>query len=366
MKSLSFRLAVITIAALAILAPVVRPSASTVRARQTGPTLMKATIVVRANRLLHYWKAPEVDNYWSWMPEVSFLVVGPVNTGSAFAVDFTNEAGAPWYSVECETNQIPAGQFGRISTPAVTTHVDKRTTLATGTFGFAIRMKNELTGTNETLFKGRYKVGKFHVGNSQPQFKNQFEYFVDQDWNLPIGYLYFDYANDQNMPPLVVSMWFRGALDDTKVAAYLFYNGKQIASTKQETGRAASDAVVLTNGNDQEPRWERWRFGFWNVRGYNLDTSSANNTSQIFFLNKNPGEYEVKVLRDGDLVRTTKFTVGADGRLVDNGLAQKNNLGGLAMILPVKVLGDADGHWDAAAWKTEAFYGNPLDGFAAP
>jgi hypothetical protein len=64
-------------------------------------------------------------------------------------------------------------------------------------------------------------------------------------------------------------------------------------------------------------------------------------------------EYEVKVLR-------------ADGRLVDNGTAQKNNLGGFAMVLPVKVIGTGDGQWDASAWKTDAFYGNPLSGFAAP
>jgi hypothetical protein len=375
MRSHALRLALAAVTALSVLAPFVRPSAVAATARppaiaasavQSGPTILKATVVVRANRLLHYWKAPEVDNYWSWMPEVAFLVAGPVTTGSAFVIDFTNEAGAPWYSVECETGQIPAGQFERISTPAVTTHVDKRTTLSTGTFGFTIRLKNELAGTNQTLFTGKYKVGKFHVGNNLPQFKNQFEYYVDQDWNLPIGYLYFDYVGDQNMPPLNVSMWFRGALDDTKVAAYLFYNGKQIASTKEQTGRAASDAVVLTNGNDTDPRWERWRFGWWNVRGYNLDTSTANNTSQLFFLNKNPGDYEVKVLRDGNLARTARFTVGPDGRLVDNGIAQKNQLGGLAMILPVKVLGEAEGKWDAAAWKTGAFYGNPLEGFNAP
>lgn len=89
------------------------------------------------------------------------------------------------------------------------------------------------------------------------------------------------------------------------------------------------------------------------MRGWNGNTSSANNTSQLFFLAANPGEYEVKVLRDGDLARSAKFTVGPDGRLVDNGLTQKNGLGGLAVILPVKVLGTGDGQWNAMAWKSE-------------
>jgi hypothetical protein len=327
---------------------------------------LKASIIVRANRLQRFWKAPDTDNYWSWMPEVSFVVVGPVNTGSAFVIDFTNELGAPWYSVDCDTNTIATGAWQKIGTPAITTHIDNRTTLSTGTFGFTIRLKNELSGTNEKVFSGKFKVAKFHVGNNLPAFKNQFEYVVDQDWNLPIGYLYFNTASDQNMPPVNISMWFRGELDDTKLAAYLFYNGKQIGSTKEQAGGAAYDSAIFANSHEGNTRWERWKFSWGQVRGWNVDTSSANNTSSIFFLNQNPGEYEVKVLREGDLARVTKFTVGTDGKLVDNGISQKNNLGGYSMILPVKVIGTGDGQWDPNAWKTDAFYGNPLSGCVAP
>lgn len=333
---------------------------------QAGPTLLKASVIVRANRLLRYWKAPDTDNYWSWMPEMSFTVLGPINTGSAFVIDFTNETGAPWYSVECETPAIDNTRWQTITTPAITTHIDKRTTLATGTFGFTIRLKSELSGTNQTVFSGKFKVAKFHIGNDLPAFKNQFEYYVDQDWNLPIGYLYFNTTADQNMPPLVVSIWFRGELDNTKLAAYLSYNGKQIASTKEQTGSAGYDSAIFANSHEGNTRWERWKFMWYSVRGWNADTSGANNTSDIFFMNQKPGEYEVKVLREGDLARSAKFTVGVDGRLVDNGITAKNNLGGLAMILPVKVIGTADGHADLNAWKTGAFYGNPLTGFVTP
>src|ERR1700704_1598840 len=88
-------------------------------ANQSGPSLLKASVIVRTNRLLHYWKVPEQDNYWSWMPEMSFYVTGPINTGSAFVIDFTTETGAPWYSVECQTNATPAGQFAHIVTPGI-------------------------------------------------------------------------------------------------------------------------------------------------------------------------------------------------------------------------------------------------------
>jgi hypothetical protein len=347
------------------LSPLITPHSLLDSNTQAGPTLLKSSIAVRANRLKRYWKSPETDDYWSWLPEVSFTVLGPINTGSAFVIDFTNETGAPWYSVECATESIDATRWLTIGTPPITTHIDKRTTLATGTFGFTVRLKNELSGANDKLFSGKYKVTKFHIGNDLPAFKNQFEYVVDQDWNLPIGYLYFNTPSDPQMPPLKVAMWFRGELDNTKLAAYLFFNGKQIASTKEQTGSSGYDAAIFPNSHEGNTRWERWAFSWGQVRGWNADTSSANNTSQLFFLATNPGEYEVKVLRDGDLARSAKFSVGPDGRLVDNGITQKNNLGGLAMILPVKVIGAGDGQWDANAWK-DAFYGNPLSGFVAP
>ena len=63
-----------------------------------------------------------------------------------------------------------------------------------------------------------------------------------------------------------------------------------------------------------------WTFQFAKVRGYNKDTS-ANRYEGVFFLDKNPGEYEIKVLRQQKLARSAAFTVGADGRIVDNGIA---------------------------------------------
>lgn len=75
---------------------------------------------------------------------------------------------------------------------------------------------------------------------------------------------------------------------------------------------------------------------------------------------------EIKVLRNGKLVRTAQFTVAANGQITDNGWATQNQLGLPILLLPVKVLGDQDGMWDAAAWKTDAFYGNPLTGFNIP
>ena len=64
--------------------------------------------------------------------------------------------------------------------------------------------------------------------------------------------------------------------------------------------------------------------------------------------------------------RYWKNPKAANGQITDNGWAAQNQLGLPILLLPVKVLGDQDGMWDAAAWKTEAFYGNPLTGFNIP
>ena len=81
---------------------------------------------------------------------------------------------------------------------------------------------------------------------------------------------------------------------------------------------------------------------------------------------QNPGEYEIKVLENGKLARTAKFTMGTNGQLVDTGIGKQNNVGTGRIVVPVQVLGDQDGAWDRNAYKADAFFGNPLNGFTAP
>jgi hypothetical protein len=52
------------------------------------------------------------------------------------------------------------------------------------------------------------------------------------------------------------------------------------------------------------------------------------------------------------------------GGKFDNAIATENQLGANRVIVPVQIIGDQDGQWDCAAWKTDA-YGNPLKGFTA-
>ena len=80
-------------------------------------------------------------------------------------------------------------------------------------------------------------------------------------------------------------------------------------------------------------------------------------------INQNPGEYEIKVLWRGRLARSIKFTVNPDGSIKDTGTAAANGFGADRVMVPVKVIGTQDGAWNKDAWKIDAFYSNPPQGF---
>ena len=233
-------------------------------------------------------------------------------------------------------------------------------TTATGVHGFTIRLKNALTGQNEALFSGTFKVGKIDKSKGNPKFKNVVTYYVDHDWMLPIGQVWSEATQAYNVH-LRASMWFKGGA--APKAAYLFYGGKQVASTK-ESGDAIPVTELSTFDNDTgDPRWERIDFKWYSA---NFSAPEASTDPSIFFLDKNPGDYEIKVLCEGKLCREAQFSIGSDGAIVDNGIATANRVNSAAIMVPVTVVGTTDGKWQAMAWKTDAFYGNPLQGFTAP
>ena len=57
---------------------------------------------------------------------------------------------------------------------------------------------------------------------------NKWVYFVDHDWNLPIGYVYLTPADVHGwkMPDFHVAFWVRS--DPYKFDPHLFYQGKEV------------------------------------------------------------------------------------------------------------------------------------------
>jgi hypothetical protein len=172
---------------------------------------------------------------------------------------------------------------------------------------------------------------------------------------------------------LNIAFWARGQYNGS-FQPHLFYQGKEIGKIMfegREVGKPICDPELENNTTHivadtvpQKAKWVRVRCRFFNVQGWDQTGAGPGLFGPLHQLDKNPGEYEFKVLWNNRLARSIKFTVGSDGK-ISNTVAAANNLGSDRAIVPVLLIGDQDGQWDRTAWKTEAFYGNPLTGFTA-
>jgi hypothetical protein len=361
----------ILLAALAALAAALQPVLA-----QSEPTIDKTSVqVTTQEHRTSFTNGKEDQSLWSWTPRIEFRVNGPITSGSQLQVEYTLPGGKSWIKVDCDTGEIGPDQWWKVANPPCGNDLpDEQGVTTLGPVDFKISIRNELQGTSKTLFAGKFSVGKVQVGMKTPEFKNNFDYYVEHDWNLPIGYVYQpdpeDYLGEADpadvlFAPVAVSMWFRGDFNAAdKITAHLFYKGREVSNTADSAKGSSHQEVHNTTYESTPFVWRRYRFMFTNALLFNKE--EPDNHAAAFRVDQNPGEYEVKVMRNGKLVRSAKFTVGADGKLADNGIARGNSLGTRRIVMPVQVLGAEDGEWDKTAWRTTAFYGNPLGGFTAP
>ncbi|HEX3772557.1 MAG TPA: hypothetical protein VHV30_16880 [Polyangiaceae bacterium] len=342
--------------------------AGTALAADDGPTIAKDSVQVSPVTLDVYHQD---FNTWSWVPRVSFRVNGPVPSGGQLYGEFAIP-GAPPVKFDCATSAIAKGHSLPIECGGRDVPQEKGT-LFTGMVPFSIKMRNELSGAADvTLFAGRAKIEKVHANEHGPKAAQEFVYYANHDWNLPIGYAFItsDEVRQWDLPTFHVAFWVRG--EDTGFEPHLFYKGNEVGKIVMsgiEAGKPWCDAEIENNTSElvdesvpQKAKWARVGCTFPNVRPW--DKTSTPGSTGLYLLSKNPGDYELKVLWNGHLARSLKFTVTADGKF-DNGLAAANKLNSDRAIVPVQVLGDQDGTWDKTAWRS-AFYGNPLTGFTAP
>jgi len=348
-------------------------SAATALAQSEQPTLMFDSLQVTAWTNNSYKGNFDV---WSWVPRLEFKVNGPIASGSQLYVEVQQPGGsAPWLKFDCDTGETQKGYWWK--TECGGRQVEDKSILPVGTANFAIKMRNELAGSDTTLFTGKMKVAKTHSGEVGPKSAQKFVYYVDQDWNLPIGYVYYtrDSVYGWEYPQFNVAFWVRG--EAYKVDPHLFYQGKEIGRLFMDgtqVGAASCGSVVDINPTisvnenfPQQAKWRRVECSFPVVKQHDKTNNGEGqpNTNEMFKMGANPGEYEVKILWNNKLARSIKFTVAPGGKL-DNGIATSNKLGIDRIVVPVQIMGDQDGPWDKTAWKTDAFYGHPLTGFTWP
>lgn len=326
-----------------------------------GPTVVQRSLILNTYDHGRYWPDPNKEPVYgkpAWTPNnlnLDFLVEGPLSAGSHLTLEFLRPDGKLWVSSSCKTPAIEAGKVDNIECEDIDEH---KALPMTGMFGIQIRQVNELEGINSVIYKGRFKVGSY-VSKYADKSVN---HYIDEDWRLPVAHVALNESADANAPILYSYFWFKGRdVDGDNMVAHLFREGKAVAISSDFGGRAQSSYERHSNLEPKDPKqdysYEYWYFAFTKVRGFVNNTGSMD-PSQWFLLNQNPGNYEIKVLHKGALVRHASFTVGADGRIVAKGSAEKDGNGNTRVLIPTKVLGTIDGVWDKNAYKTEVYYGN--------
>ena len=341
---------------------------------QDQPTIQKDSVQVTAFTLSSYKKDFKV---FSWVPKLNMRVNGPIASGSQLYAEFTAPGATPW-KFDCRTQEIVAGRWLKVEDCGGRDALgEDRGITYTGPVSFTIKMRNELQGGDTTLFTGKFKVAKVHSNETGPDYVNHFVYYVDQDWNLPIGYVFYegDDVRGMNYPSFSFAFWARGEYNsayephlfhDGKEVGKLMYQGEEVGKAGCSTSEVEDNPTHITNPQGQFI-WTRWRCNFPNVRAWNKTGAKIESMfGAQYLMSENPGDYEIKILHQGHLARSIKFAVESEGRLADNGIGTANKLGHARIIVAVQVLGDSDGQWDKNAWKNDAFYGNPLSGFTAP
>ncbi len=305
------------------------------------PTIVKDSVQIFTANISGSLDAPK-DKQLQWKPGISFRVNGPIAGGSQLWVEFGYPGRPSWAKFDCKTDEVEAGQSWHVDECLAS---DKQTTPYVGLVDFSIHLRSELQGTNATLFAGKAKVGKY-VGPAGPQYP---EFYVDEDWRIPIGYVFYEADSGHRATFLNVAFWYRG--NPPTVECHLFYKGKDIAKS----------VTPGNEGSEWKPTKYQWGAAQCAFLGVYQDDPGEEGYDPRFAVAKNPGEYEVKVLIVHRLARSIKFTVNANGSF-DNGIATSNKLGSDRVIVPVQVIGNQS-PWNQQAWKTGAFYANPLTGF---
>lgn len=326
------------------------------------PVLLKDSVNIKVYTGNNYWKTPNEQNHSSWMPLIQFGLFYDESEKILYKVEWLNADGSLWFSEAVDDRQT------RMSSEVF----DTKATDAAGTYGF--RLLN--AKTKEVVFQGKFKVGKTLLNPKEPRYKNQAMFYVDNDWSLPVGYVGFDWNDSWDYDPSpTVYLWFKGDLQASDFEARLFQNNQLITST-DDGGTITDDSTFAGKRNPdscfQNPencRYTLWTFKWKNFRvesydpvEHKLSSGYARQEPNAVYTKDKPGEYTVKIFYKGQQVRETKFTVQPNGWLAPNPFAAQIPLDRYKTVVPVKIMGTLD-KWNQTAWKTDAFYGNPLNGF---
>lgn len=282
-----------------------------------------------------------------WVPIIQLPMQGRMSTGQEVHVAY-KAGGKPWFTEKFRPTDATALLRDRNSVTLLYRFRSGRNQehLArhTGRIDFEVSFVDPLAGGNRKLTAGHFIVG----GGA-----NDVDYHVSYDWATEV--MWVDFMGRGNpaldYPGLVVQGIFLQPTERSEtMSLHLFHKGKEIASAD----RFGND--FTTSARNSKTRAGYGVIGAaWsmpNVVAYDRRPEKGG----FFVLSENPGEYTLKVLRNGELAREASFTIKPDGT-IDRSLNLAAHLPHGYTVLRAKVLGKqdqaranfkADGLWGAA------------------
>src|ERR1044072_7979139 len=161
---------------------------------------------------------------------------------------------------------------------------------------YAVKISNQKTG--EVIFQGKFKVNKLLIFPGEARHKNHFQFYVDNDWSLAVGYVGFDrtWIGSDTAPPMIF-LWFKGRLNKEDLEARLYQNGQEIATTDNGGNILANEE----RGRDCEYLFDKCHYHLWT---FYWDKFRVLNSEKVAFVrqknptvkftNDLPGDYTVK------------------------------------------------------------------------
>ncbi len=326
------------------------------------PVLLKDTLEINCKTKNTYWKFPNLSDYSSWVPQVRFHIFYNDSAPLRYQAEWFNADGSPWFSETLRYSFLSNEKTVGIQSDYSDELFNTKAVTTAGTYG--IKITNQKTG--ELIFQGKFKVNKLLIFPGDARNKNRFQFYVDNDWSLALGYVGFDrmWLGSDTAPPSIF-VWFKGRLNKEDLEARLYQNGQEVATTD------AGGNIIATEERNRDCeylfdkcQYHLWSFYWDKFRVLNSEDAARvrKQKPEVKFTSDMPGEYTVKVFYKNTQVREFKFAIDARGLLAANAFSEQLYLTNYKIVVPVKVMGNLD-NWNPAAWKTEAFYGNPLSGF---
>jgi hypothetical protein len=282
-----------------------------------------------------------------WVPIIQLPMSGRMSTGQEVHVAY-KAGGKPWFTEKFRPADATAllrdrngvNLLYRFRSGRNQEHLARHT----GRIDFEVSFVDPLAGGNRKVGAGHFVVG----GGA-----NDIDFYVSYDWATEV--MWVDFMGRGNpaldYPGLVVQGIFLQPTERSEtMSLHLFHKGKEIASAD----RFGND--FTTSARNSKTRQGYGAIGAaWslpNVVAYDRRPEKGG----FFVLSENPGEYTLKVLRNGELAREANFTIKPDG-IIDRSLNVAANLPHGFTVLRAKVHGQqdrakanfkADGLWGAA------------------